>query len=128
MAKALSVAIMDIFAMLGNPDWATALVSGGLAVSGSLITSWIAYSRYRRSVRLQDQTELILRRLFRLGYRTRSFETIRTFVPLADDKLREALLRAGAIRLRAPEHPDGEHWGLLKDHRARVFQKRKLRS
>jgi hypothetical protein len=119
---------VDIAALLGNPDWATAFVSGGFAAVGSLITSWIAYSRYRRSFRLQDQTELILQRLFKLGYRTRSFETIRTFVPLADDKLREALLRAGAIRLRAPEHPDGEHWGLLKDHRETVFRKRTPRT
>ena len=82
----------------------------------------LSYARFRRIERLADNTESVLRRMFRRGYRTRKFETLRHFVPLEDGKLREALMRAAAIRMGAPEDPGGEQWGLLEHHKSRVFK------
>lgn len=112
----------ELAVLLRDADWATATVSGVLGLLSVILANAIAYIGYRRANRLEDQTEAVLRRLFRLGWRSRKFDSIQTFVPLEDGKLREALLRAGAIRLTPPSHANGEQWGLLKDHRDRVFK------
>jgi hypothetical protein len=69
---------------------------------------------------LEDQTATVLRTLLEVGapeypQRLRSFSSLKARVPLSDEKLKEALLRAGAIQAVRPS--DGENlWGLTKYH------------
>lgn len=115
---------MDISQLLDTANWPTALIAGLAAAISSAVTVLLSYARFRRSNRLADNTEAVLRGMFQRGYRTRKFETLRHFIPLEDNKLREALLRAGAVRLNAPNESGGEQWGLLEHHRKRVFKRK----
>lgn len=115
---------MDISQLLDTANWPTALIAGLAAVISSAVTVLLSYARFRRSNRLADNTETVLRRMFGRGYRTRKFDTLRHFVPLEDSKLREALLRAGAVRVSTPDEPGGEQWGLLEHHKNRVFRRK----
>ncbi|HQR89953.1 MAG: hypothetical protein B7Y81_15450 [Caulobacter sp. 32-67-35] len=115
---------MDISQLLDAANWPIALVAGLAAVASSAVTILISYARFRRSNRLADNTEAVLRGMFGRGYRTRKFETLRHFIPLEENKLREALLRAGAVRISAADDPEGEQWGLLEHHRNRVFKQK----
>lgn len=113
---------MDWSGLLGQVDWPTALVSGAAALASVIVTNWLAWIRFRRAYRLDDRTEAVLRRLLKdKRFTRRKIETIKGFVPLADDKLREALLRAGAVRLSGNDGQ--EYWGLLENHLGRVFPK-----
>lgn len=113
---------MDWIALLQQTDWPTALVSGLVGLLSVIVTNWLAWTRFRRAYRLDDRTEAILRRLLKdKRFTRRKIETIQGFVPLADDKLREALLRAGAVRLMGNDGQ--EYWGLLENHHDRVFPK-----
>ena len=87
---------MDWVERLYRPDWATAIASALFAAISAGMTGWIAWARMRRTSRLEDRTEAILRDK---RFKRRKFETIKAFVPLSDEKLREALLRAGAVQL-----------------------------
>lgn len=111
---------MDVLWLLEQTDWPTALVSGVVGLVSVLVTNWLAWARFRRAYRLDDRTEAILRRLLKdRRFKRRKFETIQSFVPLTDEKLREALMRAGAVRLMGND--DQEYWGLLENHLDRVF-------
>ena len=111
--------------ILDQPDWATAIASGVFAAISAAITAWIAWMRMKRRFRLEDRTEAILRKLLMdRRFKRRKFETIKAFVPLSDEKLREALLRAGAVQLvDTGGDAGGEYWGLLENHHERVFPK-----
>jgi len=112
---------MDWVEILNRPDWATAVTSGVFAAISTGITGWIAWARMRRTFRLEDRTEAILRGMLRdRRFKRRKFETIKGFVPLADDKLKEALLRAGAVQIIGQ---DGEYWTLIENAKDRVFPK-----
>ena len=115
---------MNISQLLDAANWPTALIAGLVAVISSAVTILISYVRFRRSNRLADNTEVVLRRMFKTGFRTRKFSTLSRFIPLEDNKLREALLRAGAIRINTPDDPEGEQWGLLKYHKDLVFREK----
>ena len=78
-------------------------------------------SAYRRSYRLEDRSEAILRGLLKdRRFRRRKFETIQAFVPLPDEKLREALLRVGAVQLTGK---DGYYWTLFENYTDHVLPK-----
>lgn len=113
---------LDLLGLIKGADLATAVVSGVVGLLSVILANAIAYLAYRRTHRFEDKTDAVLRKLLKLKWVQRKFGTIQTFVPLEDSKLREALLRAGAIRLTGPEHRNGEQWGFLKDHRSRVFK------
>ena len=105
--------------LLNRPDWPTAIMSGVFAAISTGITGWIAWTQMRRTYRLEDRTEAILRKLLRdRRFKRRKFETIRGFVPLSDEKLREALHRAGAVQITGQ---DGDHWTLIENAKERVF-------
>lgn len=111
---------MDFHGLIADVNWATAILSGVVALISVLVTNWMAWVRFRRAYRLDDRTEAILRRLLKdRRFRRRKFETIQSFVPLPTEKLREALLRAGAVCLSGNEGQ--EYWGLLENHLDRVF-------
>lgn len=111
---------MDFHDLIADLNWATAALSGAVAFISVLLTNWLAWARFRRAYRLDDRTEAVLRRMLRdRRFRRRKFETIQAFVPLSTEKLREALLRAGAVRLSGNEGQ--EYWGLLENHLDRVF-------
>lgn len=117
---------MGIEDLIADADWATAAISGVVGLVSVVVTNWLAWARFRRTHRLEDRSEEVLRGMFKggfanQGWKKRKFRTLRHFVPLPDDKLREALLRAGAIRL--DEEPV-EQWGLLEHHRDRVFSRK----
>lgn len=120
---------MDWLELLPRPDWATAIASGVFAAFSAGVTGWIAWVRMRRTFRLEDRTEWLLRTLLqdrRFRGRSRKFETLRHHVPLTDEKLREALLRAGAIRF---ENREGEEmWGLIENHKDKIAPKPKPKS
>lgn len=110
--------IMDWLA--GLADWATVGISAGCAIGAALITAAAMREGVRKKHRLEDQTETVLRRLLEVGApkypeRLRSFASLKARVPLSDDKLVEALLRAGAIQC---ERRDGSEklWGLAEYH------------
>lgn len=113
-----------MFEYLTQPDWTTAIASGVFAAISSGVTSWVAWARYRRTYRLEDRTEWLLRTLLkdrRFPGRSRKFTSLRHFVPLSDDRLREALLKAGAIRFENRERE--ELWGLIESHMDKVSPK-----
>lgn len=112
---------MNWVELLNRPDWATAFTSGVFAAISTAITGWIAWTRMRRTYRLEDRTEAILRKLLHdRRFKRRKFETIRGFVPLSDEKLKEALLRAGAVQIIGQ---DGDYWTLIENAKDRVFPK-----
>lgn len=115
---------MDWVELLTQPDWATAIASGVLAAFSAGVTGWIAWLRMRRTFRLEDRTESLLRQLLkdrRFRGKSRKFQTLQHHVPLTEEKLREALLRAGAIRF---ENRDGEEmWGLIEYHSDKIAPK-----
>jgi len=114
--------VMGIEDLIAKADWTTVIVSGIVGLLSVVATNWIAWANYRRTHRLEDRTEALLRRLLKdRRYRQRKFETIRAFIPLPDEKLREALLRAGAVCL--PGNDGQEFWGLIEHHHDRVFPK-----
>lgn len=114
---------MDWWAELfSQVNWPTVLTSGAVGLASVVMTNWLAWLRHKRSFRLHDRTEFILRRMLKdRDYRRRRFSVIKRFVPLPDDRLREALLRAGGVRLEFDD--EDEIWGLLERHRRRVFRK-----
>lgn len=113
---------MDWMELLTRPDWATAVASGGFAAFSAGVTGWIAWVRMRRTYRLEDRTEAVLRKLLRdQRFKRRKFDTIKGFVPLSDEKLNEALLRAGAVQITGQ---DGDYWTLIENAKDRVFPKR----
>ena len=117
---------MGLGDLIADADWATATISGVVGLVSVVVTNWLAWARFRRTHRLEDRSEEVLRGMFKggfanRGWKRRKFSTLRHFVPLSDEKLREALLRAGAIRL---DDEPVEQWGLLKHHRARVFSRK----
>jgi len=113
---------VDVLTSLADVDWPTVAASVVTGLVSVILTNWLAWSRFRRAYRLDDRTEAVLRRLLKdRRFNRRKFETIQAFVPLPDDKLREALLRSGAVRL--PASDGQEYWGLLENHLGRVFPK-----
>ena len=119
---------MDWFELV-RPDWATAIMSGVFAAVSTGLTGWFAWARMRQTFQLEDRTEWLLRTLLqdrRFPGKSRKFETLRHHVPLTDEKLREALLRAGAIRF---ENREGEEmWGLIENHKDKIAPKPKPKS
>jgi hypothetical protein len=111
---------MDWIGAASQANWATVIISSGCSVIVALIAAGAARAGLKKTHLLQDQTEIVLRRLLEVGspkypQRLRSFTNLQARVPLTDEKLREALLRAGAIQCKRPG--DGEIlWGLTKYH------------
>ena len=113
---------MGVQDLIARADWATVIVSAVVGLLSVVVTNWIAWANYRRTHRLDDRTEVLLRRMLKdRRFRRRKFETIQTFIPLGEVKLREALLRAGAICMKGADGQ--EFWGLLEHHRDKVFPK-----
>jgi len=118
---------MGLEDLIAKADWATVIVSGVVSLSSVILTNWIAWANYRRTHRLEDRTEVLLRKMLKdPRYRQRKFDTIQAFIPLQEEKLREALLRAGAIRLK--EIDGSEMWGLIEHHKDRAFPKKQRQS
>ena len=115
---------MDWLELLHRPDRATVITSAGISAVAATITATFAWASLKRTYRLEDRTETLLRKLLgdrRFKGRSRKFSTLQHHVPLTDEKLREALLRAGAIRF---ENREGEEmWGLIGYHSDKVAPK-----
>ncbi|WP_419262191.1 hypothetical protein ACN2C8_13875 [Caulobacter sp. ErkDOM-C] len=97
---------MVVSQLLDTANWPTALIAGLAAAISSAVTVLLSYARFRRSDRLSDNTDAVLRGMFQRGYRTRKFEILRHFIPLEDSKLGghcsvPALF--GSVRLRPRE-------------------------
>jgi hypothetical protein len=113
---------MDWMGVAGQANLATVIISAGCSLLAALIAAGAARAGLKKAYLLEDQTETVLREMLRHpDYKMRSFAQLQHHVPLSDDKLREALLRAGAVSFKAA---DGTVlWGLLENHRDRVFPK-----
>lgn len=115
---------MDWVELLSRPDWATVITSVGLAVIAAFGSASIAWATLKRTYKLEDQTEAVLRKLLRHpDYKMRSLTQLQHHVPLSDDKLSEALLRAGAVSFKNSEGT--VLWGLVENHRDKVFPKKR---
>lgn len=113
---------MDWIGLVGA-EWRSALVAGVVGLLSVVVTNGIAWASFRRAYRLDDQTEAVLLKLLRSRkWGKRSFEDLQRRVPLPDDKLREALLRVGAVQFINRE-TGKPVWGLLSRHRKQVFSK-----
>lgn len=115
---------MDGMELLNRTDWVTVSIVAGCSLIASVVSAMLAArtarARMRKDYLLEDQTETVLRTLLEVGppkypERLRSFAALEKRVPLTEEKLREALLRAGAIRCE--KRADGEEmWGLIEFH------------
>jgi len=118
---------MDWIGAASQANLATVIISAGCSVLAAVITAWTARAGLKKAYLLEDQTEMVLREMLRHpGFKMRTFAILQHHVPLSDEKLREALLRAGAVSFK---RSDGTVvWGLLENHRDRVFPKSERKS
>lgn len=108
--------------LIADANWTTGVASILVGVFSAFLTNRLAWARFQREHRLEDQTEAVLRRMLQdRRFKRRKFETLQSFVPLSTEKLQEALLRAGAVRIMGNDGQ--EYWGLLENHMDRVFPK-----
>jgi len=113
---------MGIEDIIADANWTTGAASIVVGVVSAFLTNRLARERFKREHLLEDQTESVLRRMLQdRRFKRRKFETLQSFVPLSTEKLQEALLRAGAVRIVGNEGQ--EYWGLLENHMDRVFPK-----
>ena len=102
--------------LIADVNWTT-----GVALISAIMTNWLAWRRYQRMYRLEDKTDPVLLELLQSKkYDMRTFKEIQRRIPLEDEKLREALLRIGAVAFTQRGTKE-ELWGLLDKHRKKVF-------
>ena len=116
---------MDWVEHLPRPDWITVGIAAVCTLIASVFSAVLAAktatTRLMRDYRLEDKTDAVLLKLLQSPkYDFRTLEHIKVRVPLADEKLVEALIRIGAVHFTSYKHKEGV-WGLLENHEKIVF-------